>query len=1738
MENSNPEKSSLIKSSSSVKLGALNGLWSLLILGGTLFALNAQLDISGTINKFKISFLQLTPDTNVIIGIDTSGGDQFEGDTGTSLINFRIFRSGGDGSSASSVGYKVSGFGPNPATAGDFFGNVFPSGTVMFPAGNPDQSQLISIPIRGDTEIELGETFVVTLCNPTINNGTVNLSSEFEETGAILNDDECESAIRIIGSDTVCEGGGDTVKIEISASGGTGPYDLFFNDIILGFNGCNPIGSGGTASSLDDTVVTLCFTNLTAGSITVTIDSVADANGNYDTTNRSVTITILPKPKGKDGSKMIESCVAIDYDLTDSIECNLPSTFSWYAVQSIGSNIPYDNPNVLGESINPPGNDSIINDVLINISKVDQTIYYYVKPTSLQGCAGDSFYVSVSVTPAIINLVAHDQVNISMDENCMKVVTAGDVVKNAGLCGDLLTEITIAYPFGTQSYSPANKLDRSHLGYCMVFSVKDILTGNTTWGKLCVEDKKGPELACEVDTVTCFEVAQLPQGSYTVKDNCADAETKVLVVSVEFIDYGCDSFYLGKVIRHLIASDPWGNTKECEKEFFIKRISLDSIVCPRDTVVDCSLEVITIKDNTVSFKDPIRSGFPKIKTKNGLVSLWPNNAACKLTVSPPIDEYYPICGAGYKIRRTWRITDWCTRAEKLCVQWIEVVDKTAPVGESKTLPVVYSDPHQCGQFVDIDTLKVTDCSRVKQNFSITYYESGIPKVIQGVLPVKHIWLPVGVDTVKVFLVDACKNTSKARILIPVVDNTPPNPVCDEFTQVTVDPATCWASIAAKDLDNGSRDNCCEVLHYAAAYMDSITFWRDYWTRTLEAEVGKAEFWKDKVKYDALIEDWINCYVFSDTVNFAECGSEQVVMRVYEACGLPRYDSHIFPCSPHAWFCYNSYPEYRADFNFNWFDTNGKKSCEDKPVLLSKSKLDSRNISYFIKGYLQSKFYGGRLPLGNINIALDKNATASNYYDAGSVASKAFDGDDSTAWNAGAHPLQWISVDLGQNFSIGQIRLRVAQLPDGNTIHNIYFSRDGVNWGSPVDIINGYTEGWQWITRDVLGFARFIKVETTSSPSWVAWLEIEVYPLSFVPRLYSDCMVNVLVDDKQAPVAEGLKDITIYCDGAPGWADYADCGYGERYTSSTWPLDIKDRSGSKVNSINEPYGYYGGSDFLGIHVNEDDHSDPQACNASKGWAPIYCKPWLLLDSFDQAGHQDYASYFDKLLMFDKKTKQTAPLKEDEFSITDNCLLDRATLKVTNAGTINGCGEGWISRTWTMKDKCGNEVTATQKIYVKHRSDFEVIFPEDKVVTCDFFHRTDTSFRGAGAPIISDDECEQIGVQYKDEVFTIEDSACYKIVRTWTLIDWCKYDPNQHNHHPDVIVDDRLRANSSDRSCVFRNIKDNGDGYMQYIQIIKVIDEIAPTFTCSDNTTCITAGCDAVINLPVSASDNCTDASDIKIRAEITKPDNSVDRRSNIKAITGTFTEGIYKVKMTANDLCGNETICNMTITVKDCKKPTPYCIDGLATVIMPNNGTVEIWAKDFDRGAEDNCTAKDKLRFSFGPDVTKPNRVITCADIPNGREALLVVDIYVHDLAENKDLCKVSLKVQDNSSAEFPGGACKDTTGAFATTTNKLSGQQNSIVHPSTIYEINTLHQNYPNPFSRKTVISLKLAQSMEGILNITDVQGRVVKSIKRNWNKGYNEVVVDKSELRSSGIFYYSFQSELFVASKKMIILE
>jgi hypothetical protein len=105
-----------------------------------------------------------------------------EGDSGTTAFVFTVTRTGGLGYAAA-VDWTVSGSGANPASATDFVGGAFPSGTASFAVGQ--SSANISVPVQGDTSVEPDENFTVTLSNPrTIGSLVVPSGST-----TILNDD-------------------------------------------------------------------------------------------------------------------------------------------------------------------------------------------------------------------------------------------------------------------------------------------------------------------------------------------------------------------------------------------------------------------------------------------------------------------------------------------------------------------------------------------------------------------------------------------------------------------------------------------------------------------------------------------------------------------------------------------------------------------------------------------------------------------------------------------------------------------------------------------------------------------------------------------------------------------------------------------------------------------------------------------------------------------------------------------------------------------------------------------------------------------------------------------------------------------------------------------------------------------------------------------------------------------------------------------------------------------------------------------------------------------------------------------------------------------------------------------------------------------------------------------------------------------------------------------------------------
>jgi hypothetical protein len=169
-----------------------------------------------------------------------------------------------------------------------------------------------------------------------------------------------------------------------------------------------------------------------------------------------------------------------------------------------------------------------------------------------------------------------------------------------------------------------------------------------------------------------------------------------------------------------------------------------------------------------------------------------------------------------------------------------------------------------------------------------------------------------------------------------------------------------------------------------------------------------------------------------------------------------------------------------------------QSWNDKPdhVLPETAEFTFTN---FIDIYFTDKSALGFKREGKgANLALGKTVRVSRQHENYSGV-LAVDGDLGTLWNSGGDPTQWLEIDLGAEYSIEEIFLTVSQYPEGRTIHRV-LGRGASGQFVELTTFDGNTTDGQVLTftpaQPVSGI-QFIRVETTLSPSWVAWREIEI-----------------------------------------------------------------------------------------------------------------------------------------------------------------------------------------------------------------------------------------------------------------------------------------------------------------------------------------------------------------------------------------------------------------------------------------------------------------------------------------------------------------------------------------------------------------------------------------------------------------------------------------------------------------------
>ncbi len=1361
-------------------------------------------------------------------------------------------------------------------------------------------------------------------------------------------------------------------------------------------------------------------------------------------------------------------------------------------------------------------------------------------------------------------LVCQDKVHVSLGADCQRLITARDLLpfQSAG-CIDRY-RVSLNIQRGTSSDPiPNNTVNETHRGHEITFMVEDMETGNRCWGTLLVEEKYPPQIICRNDTISCLHMGERADLVIT-SDNCSDIKPQIDVMEKVWTDLGCeDREFIGYLSRKVRATDLWGNYNECRDTLWVWKEVLDSLICPEDTALACNLQHGNVDvlwktgANGYTYLDAEGYAHPWPTDARGIApapylkSIDPDQADGYMipmkTDSGPVfdnggkchivfkykDHVIPTCGKAYKIRREWIISDWCAKRDTTCIQWIKITDELPPVIDTRYF-VPDNDPDLGPWLIEDHDLKATvdahDCKAhvaledirnlVERRTGIAHPDGGWAKECDDDLKLyyeleyadpthpgkkvviqenyddkQYLYLPAGYYVITWRLQDQCWNESRVRQKVWVFDETPPVPVCDEITQVTLDPEACWARIDAIDLDDGSHDNCCDRLHFAVAQMDSINHWRKYWTDYFIGCLAPYDYQHYHSEIEQAIEEWINIFVFDDYVDLTECGEENLVLRVYEACDMPPYDPHVFYGGKHEWYWWNLSDKFAG-----WY-------------------------YWRLNEYLH---YGD--PRASFSCDLITAALP--------VAANGDGGFSPVQWD---YPVDPLHCPTPITEAHGGKKSPICKyLFESSSAENEWKQRVQLPYPSEVSILEGLSEKKRYE----------------------------------FPHLYSDCMIEVIKDDKTPPVCKAPADVTYYCDGVPyhwiipvgvdqvqGWgASYAhDVCYESDVIRANCELDktpvqvwdVRNGGTDKLSKLNGTianparwcvavpwnggeHGYYGGP--TDGYYTEDCDSKPWGVTGmvyDYDWKPIYCRVWLLLDQYDlgdASGKPDPKSYFG------------------EVEYSDNCWVDEPTYE--DSGSLNECGVGVLTRTWTVKDKCENQSVCYQRVVIKPRSDFEVVFPPDVEVNCNELEGLDPDI--AGRPIVSDDDCELIGINYVDERFTITADGCYKILRTWTLIDWCVYDPDQHFRHPDVIVDDRVLA-GEDRGCVYRHLKDDGDGYMIYLQVIKVVDEEAPEVTCTTPQVICNYDEDCepeVLELDFgSATDNCALADEIAYRY-IIKVGQSEDSGDWLyghgNTHTGALPFGIHDVYLIATDRCGNEDTCTTQVAINDCKRPTPYCYDGVATVVMPSSQSVEVWAKDLDAGSFDNCTEKDNLYFSFDAFGLESSRVFTCADIPDGKMEQIEVEIYVWDEAGNVDKCVTYILLQDGS-----GDVCEDQIIAANPGAKEMglsmSGQgkvqKNNAGQGSLDIRENNGHaelfQNRPNPFRNETEIGFYLPKSQQVVIRIYNVNGQTVARHEGNYATGNHTWRYRNTQGRAgTGLLYYQLQTDSRIITMKMVKVE
>jgi len=352
------------------------------------------------------------------------------------------------------------------------------------------------------------------------------------------------------------------------------------------------------------------------------------------------------------------------------------------------------------------------------------------------------------------------------------------------------------------------------------------------------------------------------------------------------------------------------------------------------------------------------------------------------------------------------------------------------------------------------------------------------------------------------------------------------------------------------------------------------------------------------------------------------------------------------------------------------------------------------------------------------------------------------------------------------------------------------------------------------------------------------------------------------------------------------------------------------------------------------------------------------------------------------------------------IYDNCDTINTRTAEVMVGELNDCGAGELVREIRLIENGVEVGYDTQVITFAAGTTLQESDISWPPVSLDLEGcPDDMSDMGlTGEPTITERDCQRIGMRHEDEVFPFNtNGTCRKLIRTWYVIDWCiDHDEIGGALHP-----------------------------YSFTQTIKLNNTVSPTFVevpvdtmyCSYAVDC---GPISVGGLLATATDDCTSSEDLYTTYEVRDGSGLVVTSGLGLNANGVYDIGFYSIKYTIEDKCGNVNSSSTNFEVRNCKQPTPYCLDGLSTALVPmdldEDGTAEIelvmlTPDYFDGGSFHPCGYDVSL--SFSSDVNDTLAVFGCNDLGDR-----TVELWVTDVNGNQAYCEASLLIEDNNGIDI------------------------------------------------------------------------------------------------------------------------